>query len=90
VYVKFPITDADTLKKLDNPTKPTSLVIWTTTPWTLPANTGIALHPSLDYAVYDMGSENIVIAKGLKEIVEKEIGATLTVGFSFKGPLLER
>lgn len=90
VYVKFPITDKETLKKLDNPTKPTSIVIWTTTPWTLPANTGIALHPSLDYAVYDMGSENIVIAKGLKEVVEKEIGATLTEGFSFKGQLLER
>lgn len=90
VYVKFPIVDKETLKKLENPTKPTSMVIWTTTPWTLPANTGIALHPSLEYALYDTGTENLIVAKGLKESVEKETGLTLTEGFSFRGQLLER
>lgn len=89
IYVKFPITDKATLAKLGNPKKPTSLVIWTTTPWTLPANTGIALHPDLDYAVFESGDENLVIAKGLKESVEKDTQRTLTEGFSFKGKDLE-
>ncbi|WP_415064088.1 isoleucine--tRNA ligase [Bdellovibrio sp.] len=89
IYVKFPITDAATLKKLGNPSKPTNMVIWTTTPWTLPANTGIALHPELEYSVYDGGTENYVIAKGLKESVEKDTGLVLTEGFTFKGEDLE-
>lgn len=89
IYVKFPVTDAATLKKLGSPTQPTSLVIWTTTPWTLPANTGIALHPDLEYAVYDDGKENFVIAKGLKESFEKDTGLSLKEGFTFKGEDLE-
>lgn len=90
VYVKFNITDAATLAKLGSPKKPTSLVIWTTTPWTLPANLGISLHPNFDYAVYDTGSENLVLAKGLKEAVEKETGLQLTEGFNFKGSDLDK
>lgn len=89
VYVKFPITDSATLAKLNNPAKPTSMVIWTTTPWTLPANTGIALHPDFEYSVYDAGTENFVVAKGLKEAFEKDTGLTLTEGFTFKGEILE-
>ncbi|HWU45009.1 MAG TPA: class I tRNA ligase family protein, partial [Bdellovibrio sp.] len=89
IYVKFPVTDVATLKKLGNPTKPTSIVIWTTTPWTLPANTGIALHPDFEYSVYDAGSENFVIAKGLKEAFEKDTGLSLKEGFVFKGETLE-
>ncbi|GAB7140584.1 isoleucine--tRNA ligase [Deferribacterales bacterium RsTz2092] len=49
VYVKFPLTK-ETLSKLGLD-KPVSAVIWTTTPWTLPANMGICLNPSEDYAV---------------------------------------
>lgn len=90
IYVKFPITDAATLAKLENPSKPTSLVIWTTTPWTLPANTGICLHPDFEYSVFDAGTENFVIAKGLKEAFEKDTGLTLKEGFVFKGETLEK
>ncbi|MBI2605758.1 MAG: isoleucine--tRNA ligase [Deltaproteobacteria bacterium] len=47
--------------------KPVALVIWTTTPWTLPANLAIALHPEFDYAALDTGSEILIVAEGLRE-----------------------
>ncbi len=90
IYVKFDVKDAATLKRLGNPTKPTAFVIWTTTPWTLPANLGICLSADFDYSVFDAGSENLIIAKELKESFEKETGLTLKEGFNFKGAELER
>ncbi len=44
---------------------PLSVVIWTTTPWTLPANQGVALNPELDYAVVQCPSERLVVAEAL-------------------------
>ena len=93
IYVKFEVTDKATLQKLGNPSEKTSFVIWTTTPWTLPANTGICLHPEFDYGVFateiNGQKENLVIAKALKEFFEKEIGLTLTEKTTFKGAELE-
>ncbi|HEY8269307.1 MAG TPA: isoleucine--tRNA ligase [Pseudobdellovibrionaceae bacterium] len=89
IYVKFNITDKATLEKVGNPSKPTSLVIWTTTPWTLPANLGISLHPDFEYSVYGVGCENLIIAKPLKEFFEKDTGLNLTEGKIFKGKDLE-
>ncbi len=89
IYVKFNISDKMTLEKLGNPGKPTSMVIWTTTPWTLPANLGISLHPDFEYSVFDAGSENLVIAKPLKEFFEKDTGVTLKEGKTVKGKDLE-
>lgn len=90
VYVKFPVKDAATLKKFGNPKKNLSMVIWTTTPWTLPANLGIALHPDFEYGIFDTGDDLIVIAKSLKEFVEKDTGLTLQdTGFKIKGTELE-
>jgi isoleucyl-tRNA synthetase len=45
--------------------KTVDLVIWTTTPWTLPANLAIAVHPELEYVFYDLGSRVVVVAKDL-------------------------
>lgn len=89
IYVKFRIEDADTLKKLGNPDKPTSVVIWTTTPWTIPANVGISLHPEFDYGIYESGDENLIVAKSLKEAFEKDAGLQLTLKSEFKGQTLE-
>lgn len=90
IYVKFNITDAVTLTKLGDPAKSASLVIWTTTPWTLPANLGIALHPDFEYGLFDTGVELLVIAKSLKEFFEKDTGVALTAtGKTFKGAELE-
>ncbi len=85
IYVKFDVTDAETLKKLGGPKGKTAIVIWTTTPWTLPANVAISFHPDFEYAVYNNGTENLVIAKKLKEIFEKEMTMTLSEVTSFKG-----
>ena len=49
------------------------LVIWTTTPWTLPANLAVALHPTLEYVFYDLGPRVIVVAKDLLPRVLGEI-----------------
>jgi len=50
--------------KLD---KPISVVIWTTTPWTLPANEAVALNPELDYALVDLGEQYFILAEDLLE-----------------------
>lgn len=58
----------------DLPKKDLSFVIWTTTPWTLPANLAIALHPDYPYSAIDTGEEILVMAKELSEAVLSEIG----------------
>ncbi len=88
IYVKFELdTQKHELSKLG---KKVSLVIWTTTPWTLPANLGIALNADFEYAAYKLGEEVIVIAKELQEAfekdTEKELGQPL---LTFKGAELE-
>lgn len=89
IYVKFPVQDPASLAKLGTPKKPVNFVIWTTTPWTLPANLAISLHPDFDYGIYDGGSELYVVATALKESFEKETGMTLQLVSTFKGASLE-
>ena len=50
-----------------DPTGPVSVVIWTTTPWTLPANRAVAVNPDYDYALVDTGAEALVLAEALVE-----------------------
>jgi isoleucyl-tRNA synthetase len=65
IFVKFPLAQApDRLPELGTQ-KNVSLVIWTTTPWTLPANLAIAVHPSLEYVAMDVGHEVLVMAADL-------------------------
>jgi isoleucyl-tRNA synthetase len=56
IDVKFTLIDS-TLFGVD---KPVSIVIWTTTPWTLPANEAVALHPELNYVLVDTGDLIII------------------------------
>ena len=53
---------------------PTWLIIWTTTPWTLPANLAIALHPDLDYVAVEYRGEVYLLAKGLLHDVMLNLG----------------
>ena len=46
---------------------PVDAVIWTTTPWTLPANLGLAFHPDADYGVYEMDGGAVIVATALKD-----------------------
>lgn len=67
-----------------------SLVIWTTTPWTIPGNLAISLNKKVDYAIFDTGERKIIIAVALKEAFEKDTELNLTqIGDSFKGIELE-
>lgn len=67
-----------------------SVVIWTSTPWTLPANEGVALNSELDYVVLDTGTERLIVAEGLAEDVLKRAKLENTkVLATFKGQVLE-
>ena len=69
---------------------PLSVVIWTTTPWTLPANQGVALNSDLSYVLIQAGEERLVIAEGmLDDAVERwSLDAPQVLG-SARGALLE-
>ncbi|MDD9820876.1 MAG: class I tRNA ligase family protein, partial [Nitrospira sp.] len=77
VYVKFPFT-ANPMARLglDVPgnVENVSIVIWTTTPWTLPANQAVALHPDIDYAFLHVGREVLVVAETLVDRVAETCG----------------
>ena len=72
IYVKFPVREGK--GKLDE--KDTFIVIWTTTPWTLPGNTGITLGADFDYSVVEAQNEKLVIATELVEKVMEIAGIT--------------
>jgi isoleucyl-tRNA synthetase len=64
IFVKFPLASPPPgVPELGQ--HRTSLVIWTTTPWTLPANLAIAVHPDFEYAGVDVGGEVLVVAADL-------------------------
>ena len=70
--------------------KRASLLIWTTTPWTLPANVAIALHPRYRYVGMDTGDEILVVAADLADMVAREAGISgYEVIDSFEGKELE-
>src|SRR5947209_15154505 len=67
VYVPLPLPP-DQVAKIGLPTdKPVSVAIWTTTPWTLPANLAIAVDPDADYEVLGNENERVIIARKLHE-----------------------
>ena len=67
-----------------------SVVIWTTTPWTLPANQGVALNAELDYVLVQHGDECLVVADGMLEEVAQRWGIDNPVAMaSCKGADLE-
>jgi len=64
IYVKFHMKDEEN----------SYILIWTTTPWTLPANVGIAVHPEYDYVQVSVNGEKWILAKDLLENSMKELG----------------
>jgi len=99
IYVKME-ANKEIIDKLEM-TEPLYLVIWTTTPWTLPANTGIALNVEFEYGIYKTEKGNLILAKvladkafsdmGIKEmeLVKEFVGADLE-NLTYKHPFLER
>ena len=86
IYVKFKVKDGKGKLPEDN----TYIVIWTTTPWTLPANVAISLHPDYEYELLQFGEEKYLLAKELKDavIADCELPESEVVG-TFKGSELE-
>jgi isoleucyl-tRNA synthetase len=63
VYVRFPIVDA-----ADPGLVGASLLVWTTTPWTLPSNAGVAVDPSAEYVVAEKDGERLLVAQPLAAV----------------------
>ncbi|MEM8419873.1 isoleucine--tRNA ligase [Morganella morganii] len=79
IDVRFTAVDADTVYSkfgVRNDGLPVSLVIWTTTPWTLPANRAISLNPEFDYQLVRVNDERLILAADLVESVMKRAGIT--------------
>ncbi|MFS0574330.1 isoleucine--tRNA ligase [Sporosarcina sp. 179-K 3D1 HS] len=86
IYVSFPVKDG--LGVLDSDVQ---FMIWTTTPWTIPANLGISVHPEFQYVIVKVQEQKFLIAKELLEFVAKEIGwEDYSVERELKGSELDR
>lgn len=81
------LANAFGLKELPN--KPGMAVIWTTTPWTLPANQALNVHPDLDYALVETPTLILLLAKDRVGDCLKEYGFEGSVIATCKGKLLE-
>jgi len=79
VYVRFPLLDEDA-----------ALVVWTTTPWTLPSNMFAAVHPEFEYAYLRRaeGGDVLIIAKELVADFAEKIGESLEVEKTVRGEAL--
>ncbi len=89
IYVAFEVAE-DPKGVLPSSNVPVDFVIWTTTPWTLPANQAVCLHPEFDYVLFDHGTRQVIVAKELLNSVREKChihdGYTVT---QFKGRELE-
>jgi len=105
IYVEFPLAKdaaADLAARIPGLTgRDVSVLIWTTTPWTIPSNLAVAFHPEFDYAAYDVDGRSVIIAEGLAETVGKVVGrafdqpvarmkGALLEGVRFRHPLYDR
>ncbi len=92
VYVKFPLRSDPALIDPALARRRVFVLIWTTTPWTLPANLGIALHPDFEYSAFEYGDEVYIVASELVEaVVSKcDLGAAPNILARFPGTKLDR
>jgi len=91
VYVKFPLKTDPAEIDTNLAGKNVFVVIWTTTPWTLPANLGIAVHPEFDYSAIEVGNEVYIVATELaKAFAETCSFESFEELARFKGSKLDR
>jgi isoleucyl-tRNA synthetase len=94
IYVEFPLASSST-EELGTRVpalagRPVSVLIWTTTPWTIPSNLAIAFHPEFDYAAYDVGGRTVIVAEALAQQVASTVGRTFGQPVArMKGDMLE-
>ncbi|HTI37268.1 MAG TPA: isoleucine--tRNA ligase [Vicinamibacterales bacterium] len=95
IYVEFPLaqeSEADLHERVPALAgRPASVLIWTTTPWTIPSNLAIAFHPDFDYGAYEVDGRAVIVAEALAERVSAAVGRTLDPPIArMKGSELER
>ena len=85
IFVKFPVKDGKGILDSD-----VSFVIWTTTPWTIPANLGISVHPNFTYALIQTEKGKLIVLKELVESLCAKFGCeTYEILQTFKGKEFE-
>ncbi|YCH21184.1 isoleucine--tRNA ligase [Pseudomonas sp. D1-3] len=92
IDVAFPVEDADKLAAafgLASLSKPTAIVIWTTTPWTIPANQALNVHPEFTYALVDVGDRLLLLAEEMVESCLQRFGLEGQVVATAEGSALE-
>jgi isoleucyl-tRNA synthetase len=92
IDVAFPVEDADKLAAafgLGELPKPAAVVIWTTTPWTIPANQALNVHPEFTYALVDTGERLLLLAEELVESCLERFGLTGSVIATTQGMSLD-
>ncbi len=105
IYVEFPLAPASAATLAGRVPqlagRPVSVLIWTTTPWTIPSNLAIAFHPEFDYAAYDVNGTAVIVAEELAARVSAVVGHALSSpiarmkgreleGIAFRHPLYAR
>ncbi|MFC1728599.1 isoleucine--tRNA ligase [Nanoarchaeota archaeon] len=79
IYLKFPVVGSE--KEF--------LIVWTTTPWTIPYNMAVMVNPNLDYVKAKVGDETWIVAKALTAFIPATAGQKFEVIEEFKGDKLE-
>jgi isoleucyl-tRNA synthetase len=95
IYVEFPLAPESARELAARVPalagRDVSVLIWTTTPWTIPSNLAIAFHPEFDYAAYDVAGRTVIVAEALAErvaaAVERPFGRPIA---KMKGKELEK
>jgi isoleucyl-tRNA synthetase len=105
IYVEFPLSPSSEMELAARVPelrgRPVSVLIWTTTPWTIPSNLAIAFQPTFVYGVYPAGDTNVIVAEDLVPQVRRAVGRTLGApiariegrlfeGIRFRHPLYDR
>src|SRR5216117_60731 len=105
IYVEFPLAPASAAALGSRAPalqgRDVSVLIWTTTPWTIPSNLAIAFHPEYDYAAYDVDGRAVIVAEALAARVGQTIGRAFDrpivrmkgeqlEGIRFRHPLYDR
>lgn len=90
IFVKFTVKDDISAEIPALAGKQASVVIWTTTPWTIPANLAVAMHPEFEYCALDTEKGVLIVAEGLKDAFLAATGLSGEVIASFSATLLER
>lgn len=95
IYVEFEATDAGkaelTSRVPELAGRNVSVLIWTTTPWTIPSNLAIAFHPEFDYAAYEVDGRAVIVAEALAPAVSAAVGRPFGAAIArLKGEQLER